>query len=34
MYRMCRKNEDSEKDIEKAIQDHEKGIITFPQVQK
>lgn len=31
---MCKKREKSEQEIEKAIQEHEKGILTFSQVQK
>ena len=31
---MCAKKEEAEKDIEQAIQDHEKGLLTFAQVQK
>lgn len=33
-YKMCKKREKSEQEIEKAIQDHEKGNLTFAQVQK
>lgn len=33
-YKMCSKREKSEKEIEKAIQEHEKGALTFAQVQK
>lgn len=33
-YKMCKKREKSEQEIEKAIQDHDKGTLTFAQVQK
>jgi len=33
-YKMCKKREVYDLDIEKAIQDHEKGTITFAQVQR
>lgn len=33
-YKMCKKREKYETEIEKAIQEHEKGQLTFAQVQK